>query len=186
MVLNRRCMPYGAAAISCACVARRSGYSGASAPSNASHACLACSVRPVSVCAGRSRSRALLPVAEQSRWHRHLPTDPSRTWLGAAQWATVSRPQLHSAGRSRGTPWRSARNRAVESDLAASARPNDRLQAGLMIRGTGLVYRADSIGVVLRSSRSRPLPQKAGSTSSLPVQDQPAIDAALERLTAND
>ena len=101
-------MPYGAAAISCACVARRSGYSGASAPSNACHACLACPVRPVSVCAGRSRSRALLPVAEQSRWHRHLPTDPSRTWLGAAQWPTVSRPQLHSAGRSRGTPWRSA------------------------------------------------------------------------------
>lgn len=79
-----------------------------------------------------------------------------------------------------------ARNRAVESDLAASARPNDRLQAGLMIRGTGLVYRADSNGVVLRSSRSRPLPQNAGSTSSLPVQDQPAIDAAWERLTAND
>ena len=30
-----------------------------------------------------------------------------------------------------------ARNRAVESDLAASARPRDRFQAGLMMRGTG-------------------------------------------------
>ena len=44
-----------------------------------------------------------------------------------------------------------ARNRAVESDLAASARPHDRHQAGLTLRGTGWVHRTDNVGVVSRA-----------------------------------
>src|SRR5690606_41418620 len=48
--------------------------------------------------AGRCRTGAVLPVAEQARRHRHLPTEFAWRGLGAPRRACLPWPQLHAAG----------------------------------------------------------------------------------------
>ena len=93
-------------------------------PCEARHAYRPACPQPVPARRRQRSAGAVLPVAEQARWHRHLSPDLAGRGLGAAQRARLPRPQLHDARRAhRAAEQRAGLSRATGALSPREARP---------------------------------------------------------------